>query len=239
MIETLALFNASIQNNSLAHAYCCHGPNPTTTTNVITTIIQDYIATHHSDSISSSNHVDVYTLETSNSIKIEAIKSLQDHIKYGPSQLQKLFVCIPESHTLTLQAANAFLKTLEEPPKNVIFFLETNQIKQLLPTILSRCVSLYCPAPHPSASRQDPQVSFDQFKSLSLIEKCDYFQPLYDDKASIIQQTYLWLSELTQTQTPYTHPIYKHLLSFIKRNHYNINIKLQCDTLCLQIHQHC
>lgn len=84
------------------------------------------------------NSPDVHVYACDGTIKIEHIKPIQEIIKYGPSQMPHKVVIVPNAHTMTLQASNAFLKTLEEPPKNVHFILTTHNASQLYTTIQSR-----------------------------------------------------------------------------------------------------
>ena len=84
------------------------------------------------------NTVDFYSIEPEGKITINLIRELQDFIKYGPLESKFLTVLINNTHLFTEEAANAFLKTLEEPPAKVIFVLLTPNLLDLLPTIRSR-----------------------------------------------------------------------------------------------------
>ncbi len=90
--------------------------------------------------INSSNHADVILMEPQGEvIKIDQIRELQRRLHYRPLEGGKR-VCILESADgLNDAAANALLKTLEEPPDETHLFLLTSRPHQLLPTILSRC----------------------------------------------------------------------------------------------------
>ena len=124
-------------------------------------------------------------------IKIEAIRQLQEQVKYGPSQSKYLVVIIHNSDRFTTQAANAFLKTLEEPPEGVKFVLMTNKPLNLLTTIRSRCQSLFFPVVttelliDPSSLPIDLKryfadtetesdltyITYDQLKQISVLER--------------------------------------------------------------------
>ncbi len=69
---------------------------------------------------------------------IEMIRSLQDEIQYGASD-EHMVVVLPDCDRLSDEATNAFLKTLEEPPRGVHFILLTSKPHAVLPTIKSRC----------------------------------------------------------------------------------------------------
>jgi hypothetical protein len=83
--------------------------------------------------------VDLYQINPENTIKIETIRELKTHVQYGPRELPYLMVLIQHAERFTMEAANSFLKLLEEPPVNVFFILETAQADAVLKTIHSRC----------------------------------------------------------------------------------------------------
>src|SRR5215217_1600415 len=70
---------------------------------------------------------------------IDDIRELRERVKYATSQLKTKFYIIDEAHQITGAAANAFLKTLEEPPPHTKFVLATTDPEELLTTIVSRC----------------------------------------------------------------------------------------------------
>lgn len=93
----------------------------------------------------SKNHPDIINIvhEKPNSIGIEEIRSqLTSDVEIKPySSPYKIYI-INDAHLLTLQAQNALLKTIEEPPAYAVILLLTNNMGALLPTITSRCVTL-------------------------------------------------------------------------------------------------
>lgn len=76
-------------------------------------------------------------------ISIKEIKKLQRKINLTPHSSNFKIGIIADVHLLTLEAANAFLKTLEEPPKASVLILTTSNQNLILPTILSRCQKIY------------------------------------------------------------------------------------------------
>jgi DNA polymerase-3 subunit delta' len=74
--------------------------------------------------------------------KIDAFRELKSKLGMGPMEEPYKVVVITDADRMTIQAANSILKTLEEPPKNWIFFLTAADSSRLLPTILSRCIEL-------------------------------------------------------------------------------------------------
>ncbi len=89
-------------------------------------------------------HPDVFTIDTHGEpIKLEKIEKLQEHLEYypnwqGPHSARVAIIC--DADLLTRQAANRLLKTLEESSSCVRILLSTSKVRQILPTILSRCV---------------------------------------------------------------------------------------------------
>ena len=70
---------------------------------------------------------------------VEDIRNLIDQFRIPPQIGKYKVYIIDEVHMLSKQAFNAFLKSLEEPPKHVIFILATTEKNKIIPTILSRC----------------------------------------------------------------------------------------------------
>ncbi len=88
-------------------------------------------------------HPDVLLVEAEkNQIKIDQIRELHHYLGFAPLSGRFKVVIINDAHLLNTAAANALLKTLEEPPGQTLFVLVTHRQQLLLPTILSRCISL-------------------------------------------------------------------------------------------------
>ena len=82
---------------------------------------------------------DVIEIDAASNRGIDDIRDLRERVNYAPTQLRTKFYIIDEAHQITGAAANAFLKTLEEPPAHTKFILATTDPEELLPTIVSRC----------------------------------------------------------------------------------------------------
>jgi|SRR6516164_1537446 DNA polymerase-3 subunit gamma/tau len=89
--------------------------------------------------ITDSRSLDVLELDAASRTGIDNIRELQEIVAYAPVRDRNKILIIDEAHMLSKAAFNALLKTLEEPPPNVIFILATTEVQKLLPTILSRC----------------------------------------------------------------------------------------------------
>jgi len=86
-----------------------------------------------------SNAFNVHELDAASNNSVEGIRTLVDQVRIPPQIGKYKVYIIDEVHMLTTQAFNAFLKTLEEPPKYAKFILATTEKHKIIPTILSRC----------------------------------------------------------------------------------------------------
>ena len=134
---TNTLFNA-IQNNHLAQALLFTGPRgvgKTTSARILAKLInaEDHEA---GDDDYSFN---IFELDAASNNSVDDIRNLIDQVRFAPQRGKFKVYIIDEVHMLSQQAFNAFLKTLEEPPKHAIFILATTEKHKIIPTILSRC----------------------------------------------------------------------------------------------------
>lgn len=83
--------------------------------------------------------VDVFEIDAASNRGIDEIRDLRENVKFSPIEGSYKVYIIDEVHMLTMEAFNALLKTLEEPPDHVIFILATTEPHKLPQTILSRC----------------------------------------------------------------------------------------------------
>ncbi len=83
--------------------------------------------------------LDVIEIDAASNRGIDDIRELRERVNYAPNQARYKVYIIDEVHMLSKDAANALLKTLEEPPPHVIFVLATTEAHKVLPTMLSRC----------------------------------------------------------------------------------------------------
>ena len=86
--------------------------------------------------------MDVIEIDAASNNGVENIRELRESVKYPPAVGRKKVYIIDEVHMLSPGAFNALLKTLEEPPENVMFILATTEPQKLPATILSRCLRL-------------------------------------------------------------------------------------------------
>lgn len=90
-------------------------------------------------SFNSGSSLNVFELDAASNNLVEDIRNLVDQVRFAPQLGQYKVYIIDEVHMLSISAFNAFLKTLEEPPKHAKFILATTEKHKIIPTILSRC----------------------------------------------------------------------------------------------------
>lgn len=90
-------------------------------------------------SFNSGASLNVYELDAASNNSVDDIRNLIDQVRIAPQLGTHKVYIIDEVHMLSTAAFNAFLKTLEEPPKHAIFILATTEKHKIIPTILSRC----------------------------------------------------------------------------------------------------
>jgi len=107
---------------------CAQGPTPTPDNTC-----------PNCQAIAGGYSVDVIEIDAASNRGIEEIRELRDRIRLAPTEGRKKVYIIDEAHMLTAEAANALLKTLEEPPAHAVLVLVTTEPHRLPATILSRC----------------------------------------------------------------------------------------------------
>ena len=86
------------------------------------------------------NTTDIIEMDAASNNSVENIRSIRQEVAYSTTGLKYKVYIIDEAHMLSTSAFNALLKTLEEPPENVVFILATTEEHKIIPTILSRCI---------------------------------------------------------------------------------------------------
>ena len=89
--------------------------------------------------ITNGSNSDVFEIDAASNNGVDEIREIRDKVKYAPTMGRYKVYIIDEVHMLSTGAFNALLKTLEEPPKHVIFILATTEPHKIPPTIISRC----------------------------------------------------------------------------------------------------
>jgi DNA polymerase-3 subunit gamma/tau len=90
-------------------------------------------------SFNEQHSFNIHELDAASNNSVDDIRNLVDQVRFAPQVGEYSIYIIDEVHMLSSAAFNAFLKTLEEPPKHAIFILATTEKHKIIPTILSRC----------------------------------------------------------------------------------------------------
>jgi len=147
---TSTLKNA-IKNSQLAHAYLFCGPRgvgKTTCARIfaktincqnLTPEIEPCNECESCQAFNGSRSYNIHELDAASNNSVDDIRNLTDQVRIPPQIGHYSIYIIDEVHMLSQAAFNAFLKTLEEPPRHAIFILATTEKHKIIPTILSRC----------------------------------------------------------------------------------------------------
>ncbi len=141
---------SALESGKLAHAYLFSGPRGSGKTSAAKILarcidcVNGPTATpdntcENCRAILTGTALDVLEIDAASNRGIDEIRALRDAVKFAPSTMRMKVYIIDEAHMLTKEGANAFLKTLEEPPSHVVFILATTEPEKLPVTILSRC----------------------------------------------------------------------------------------------------
>ncbi|MEX0846030.1 MAG: DNA polymerase III subunit gamma/tau [Balneolaceae bacterium] len=129
----------AIKQNRLSHAYMFCGPRgvgKTTMARVLARTINEIDATVDGESLNQT--LNIIELDAASNRGVDDVHRLQDSVRIPPQNGSYKIFIVDEVHMLSKTAFNALLKTLEEPPKHVIFIFATTEPHKVLPTILSR-----------------------------------------------------------------------------------------------------
>jgi DNA polymerase-3 subunit gamma/tau len=146
---TRTLLNA-LASDKVSHAYLFCGPRGTGKTTTARNLAKAINCLTNGKgepcnkcamclAITEGRALDVIEVDAASNRGIDEIRNLREKVNYAPNEARRKVYIIDEVHMLTKEAANALLKTLEEPPPHVVFILCTTETHKLLPTILSRC----------------------------------------------------------------------------------------------------
>jgi DNA polymerase-3 subunit delta' len=155
----------AVANNEVSHAYLFAGPDHVGKSTLARIFAQALLCTNEGHRpcglcracklVLANRHPDLLTLDlawqemmlgtksTVTAVSVEAVRHMTTELSRRPHEGKYKILLIPEAEHLTTAAANAFLKTLEEPPSFVVILLTVRDLELLLPTIRSRCQPLH------------------------------------------------------------------------------------------------
>lgn len=146
------ILKSQISMDRVGHAYLfcgTRGTGKTTTARLLAKAVNCLDHEHrpcgvckNCKSIQSGSFMDLIEIDAASNNGVNDIRELRESVLFPPAVGRKKVYIIDEVHALSKEAFNAFLKTLEEPPENVIFILATTEPQKLPQTILSRCLRM-------------------------------------------------------------------------------------------------
>lgn len=183
-IVSTTLKNAII-TKKISHAYLFAGPRGTGKTSAAKIFAKAVNCHHQTDgepcnecelcqAITAGQLNDVIEIDAASNNGVEQIRDIRDKVKYAPTQADYKVYIIDEVHMLSTGAFNALLKTLEEPPANVIFILATTEPHKIPLTIISR-------------------VQRFDFRRISAKDAFERMKYILDQKKVAYQEDALWV----------------------------------------------
>jgi DNA polymerase III delta prime subunit len=229
-----AVLRGIIQTGRVANAYLFAGPPGSGKT----AAAREFFTGLNKAKTSS---VDYYELSTDKaSIPIEQIRELRGFVRYGPREQKFLLVVIQNAEKLAAQgraeAANAFLKLLEEPPEGVVFILETANKDALPATILSRCQTIIFDPP-PDNLEPEPQfLALRDFlpgiKSRNFAQIGQFVETLGREKEEL-RDSLFRLARHYKEQGDWRRAGL--LLEYVRIMRGNVNLRLTLETMLLKM----
>ena len=147
----IKILKSQVDTDSVSHAYLfcgTRGTGKTTTARLLAKAVNCISedkpcgVCENCMSIKNGTFIDLIEIDAASNNGVGDIRQLRESVIFQPAVGKKKVYIIDEVHMLSREAFNAFLKTLEEPPENVIFILATTEPQKLPQTILSRCLRM-------------------------------------------------------------------------------------------------
>ena len=155
-----------------------------------------------SERVKSKNHPDVVIIEPEveekkgktreKEISIAQVREALERIKFFPYELKIKFCLVKKAQRMNAEAANALLKSLEEPAASAIFVLLADNIESLLPTIASRCAILRFPQTNLPKWNEENREQFKKIFRSEIFERFDYIEKISKNKNEMIMVLKDW-----------------------------------------------
>ncbi|MGN8914138.1 hypothetical protein [Anaerofustis butyriciformans] len=159
-----------INNDTMAHAYLFYGAKEEILDNTILEFLKTLYcknSRYYCDEcneclkINTNNNIDItHIYKDGASIKIKQIRQMQYKVSLSSSEYKYNIFVVHCADSMTVEAANAFLKTLEEPVKDTIIILSSSKKEMILPTILSRCIEIKVNDSNENATLSDEEKTY-------------------------------------------------------------------------------
>ena len=173
--EVKKILASSVKNGTITHAYLFSGPRGTGKTTMAKILAKMVNCGHpvngnacnECDScLNVLNSNDVIEIDAASNNGVDEIRELREKANLVPTNAKYKVYIIDEVHMLTTQAFNALLKTLEEPPRHVIFVLATTEYYKIPMTITSRCQKF-------QFNKISDELIVDRLREISKLENID------------------------------------------------------------------
>lgn len=188
----------AVDSGRISHAYLFTGPRGVGKTSVARILAHAINGLTYNDD---KQYVDIIEIDGASNGRIEEIRELRDKVYIAPTETKYKVYIIDEVHMITINAFNALLKTLEEPPEHVVFILATTEAHKLPPTIVSRTqrfqfkpIDTSVAVKHLSYIAKQEGIAIDQ-EALELI--AEHGQGSFRDSISLLDQAANYSNPIT------------------------------------------
>jgi len=179
---------------------------------------------------------DIFMLASSDSIKIQDIRILQHFIGLKPHSSSFKLAVIDNSELLTQDAANALLKTLEEPPENSIIILLAETHDEMLKTIVSRCRIVKIPRKISFSLEAEKERLYGSILEMNIKERFELAGNIIkkDETEEFLDDWLKYLRTILQKDPKWLYLV-KYIYQMKKNLKYNINHKLLLENIFLEV----
>jgi DNA polymerase III delta prime subunit len=194
---------------------------------------KEFIKSHVVDTL------EIVPLEDKKSIGIEQVRQAQSFLSKRPLSSEVKSIFIPHAEILTVDAQNALLKTLEEPPIYGVIILATKNEENLLPTVISRCQRISCGKNQSREEQGSNLTGIDMVKKMSVDEIFSWAQETAkEEKPDVINMLESWVRTLRVNLNKEKAGNIEKILEVIgSLEKTNVNVRLALEYLVLGIKQ--
>lgn len=179
------------------------------------------------------NHPDVLYFPNNSKLGIEQARKIKEHLSFKPFQAKGRGVALEDASSLTVEAQNALLKILEEPPAESIIILGASSDVTFLPTVLSRCqVVILNSFQDPSDEKMLKPVQHDieELLKADIAERFEYIEKI-KDKETFLKSLVVYFHQNLPANTDFL----KELLQAEQWENQNVNIRAILEYLMLKM----